>query len=48
MKYEAPDMEIIRFQPMTEVLMMTASVFVTESPVEDNVRETIDDFDPFA
>lgn len=47
MKYEAPDMEIIRFQPMADVLM-TASVFVTESPVEDNVRETIDDFDPFA
>ncbi len=49
MKYEAPSMEIIRFQPMAKVL--TASVFVTESPVEDNTRFTIDDedqFDPFA
>ena len=47
MKYEAPNMEIIRFQPMSDVLM-TASVFVTESPIEDNTRETVDDYDPFA
>lgn len=47
MKYEAPNMEIIRFQPKADVLM-TASVFVTESPIEDNTRVTIDDYDPFA
>lgn len=46
MKYEAPSMEIIRFQPMLNVL--TASVFVTETPIEDNTRETMDDEDPFA
>ncbi|MBQ2943502.1 MAG: hypothetical protein IJD93_02200 [Ruminococcus sp.] len=46
MKYEAPSMEIIRFQPTVNVL--TASIFVTETPVLDNTRETMDDDDPFA
>lgn len=45
MKYEAPSIEIVRFQPVATVL--TASVFVTESPIEDNDRVTVDDYDPF-
>ncbi|MGN0452849.1 MAG: hypothetical protein ACI4GZ_03510 [Ruminococcus sp.] len=48
MKYETPFIEIFRFQPKANILM-AASSFVTESPIEDNSRVTIDDdYDPFA
>lgn len=46
MKYESPKMEIVRFNLQSVIL--TASTFITESPVEDNTAVTMpDDKDPF-
>ncbi len=47
MKYESPKMEIVRFNLQSVIL--AASTFITESPVEDNTVATLPDeeFDPF-
>ncbi|MBQ9742848.1 MAG: hypothetical protein IJV88_04130 [Ruminococcus sp.] len=46
MKYEAPKIEILKFNPASSIL--TASAYVTESPFESNPHVTMPDDDPFS
>lgn len=49
LEYLAPEIEVVKFTLKANIL--TASVFVTETPIEDdedNIIDGDDDYDPFA